>query len=167
MLESYSGSPLSTTHAKEIVISTDSWAHIDLNHKLAFLHSTDLSSVFKTSHLISTNRLCSLKHIWQAVTNPVFFSQVSRIQYQPTFCGVWFARLNAKYMRWQLCFVFTMVIMNRSHTCWLSALSGFKFVWDVNGLRLVWDINDLKYIYLAEAEITCDFHLAEAGLGLC
>lgn len=71
MLESYSGSPLSTTHAKEIVIPTDSWAHIDLNHKLAFLHSADLSSVFKTSHLISTNRLCSLKHIWQAVTNPV------------------------------------------------------------------------------------------------
>lgn len=63
MLESYSGSPLSTTHAKEIVISTDSSAHIDLNHKLAFLHSTDLSSFFKTSHLISTNRLCSLKHI--------------------------------------------------------------------------------------------------------
>lgn len=171
MLESYSGTPLSTAHAKEIVIFTDSRAHIDLSHKLAFPHSTDLSSVFKTSQLISTNRLCSLKHIWQAVTNPVFFTQVSRIQYHPTFCGVWFARLNAKYMRWQLFFVvvvvLTMVIMSRSHTCWLSALSGFKSVWDVNDLRLVWERNGLRYIYLAEAEITCDFHLAEAGLGSC
>lgn len=168
MLESYSGSPLSTAHANETVIPTDSWAHIDLSHKLAFPHSTGLSSVLKTSHLISTNRLCSLKHTWQAVTNPDFFSQVSRLQYQPTFCAVWFARLNAKYMRWQLFFfVLTMVIMSRSHTCWLSALSGFKSVWDVNDLRLVWDRNGLRYIYLAEAKITCDFHLAEAGLGSC